>query len=259
RQSIHPAARRAWLAAGFALHAGCPISRLTQSVLSLAHRHRVPHRRMAWHRAGGADADRLAPAAGIGRVRDRVGTALAAVSLFRERRADVLQLRLGDAAPRKRFPRDLPRRLGDRTKHVADLDVSMAAVPRHVRRRADQDPRRFVLARSDVSQLLLRDAADPESSQLVFSLASGSGAQRRRGPQSLRRAGRALRILRAPALCGHRGAADDRLSGCPDREWQPVLAELADGHALYSDTRRPVPVVASHNASSAPRTVTRSS
>src|SRR6185369_6082650 len=110
---------------------------------------------MAWHRAGGADVDWLATAAGICRLGVGVGADVAALPLVRERRADVLQLRLGDAAARNRFRRDLPGRLDDRAEHLAGLDVSMAAVPGHVRRRVNQDPRRFLLARSDVSQLLL--------------------------------------------------------------------------------------------------------
>src|SRR5262249_49707475 len=117
RQSIRPAARRTWLAAGVTFYAAGSVPRVTEFVFSLAHRHRVPHCGMAGHRARGVDADRMAPAAWIRRVRGGVGTDVAALSLVCERRADVLQLRLGNAAPRERLSGDLPWRLGDRTEH----------------------------------------------------------------------------------------------------------------------------------------------
>src|SRR5512138_2004215 len=109
---------------------------------------------MAWHRARGVDAYRLAATAGIRRVRRGVGADVAALSLVCECRADVLQLRLGNAAARERLPRNLSRRLGHGTERVADLDISLAAVPRHVRCGADQDPRRRLLAGLDMSELL---------------------------------------------------------------------------------------------------------
>jgi hypothetical protein len=46
RQSIHPAARRAWPAASITLHSAGPVPHITESVFSFSHRHGVPH--CAW-------------------------------------------------------------------------------------------------------------------------------------------------------------------------------------------------------------------
>ena len=73
-----------------------------------------------------------------------------------------------------------------------DVVDPLAAVPRRVRRGADQAARRPLLARSDVSGLPPRDAADAGPAQLVLpSLATpvsprGSGGQPRRAARSCR-------------------------------------------------------------------------
>ena len=76
--------------------------------------------------------------------------------------------------------RDVSRRTRHDAEPRADRHLAVDAVPPDVRRRADQDPRRQLLARPDVSRLLFPDAADAESAELVLSLAAADRASRRR-------------------------------------------------------------------------------
>ena len=105
---------------------------------------------------------------------------------------------------RDRVLHDLRGRKLHAAARAADLDLSLDAVPADVRRRTDQAARRCVLARSDVPRLLLRNAADAESAQLVPPPPAAVDPPRRRRLQPLRRADRAVRVLPAAALCRHR-------------------------------------------------------
>ena len=130
--------------------------------------------------------------------------ALAALPLVRQRRPDLLRLRLGNAPARDGVPRDLSRRAHDGTGRRDHLAVALAAVPADVRRGAHQVARRSVLARPHVSRLLLRDAADAEPADVVLPLAARVRPPRRRGDQPRRRARRSVPLLRAAADRGGR-------------------------------------------------------
>ena len=95
--------------------------------------------------------------------------AVGAVPVDRQRRADLLRLRLGVAAAGGRLPGDLPRqRTGRRPRSWCCWPASLAAVPGRVRRRADQAARRSVLARPDLPGLPPRDPADARPAELVL-------------------------------------------------------------------------------------------
>ena len=111
----------------------------------------------------GPAAARPALAADAGLVR-----AVGAVPVDRQRRAAVLRLRLGVAAAGGRRPRRLPRTGRHRPADPGRPPGAVAAVPGRVRRRADQDPRRRLLAEPDLPPLPPRDPADARPVQLVL-------------------------------------------------------------------------------------------
>src|ERR1700754_1257260 len=90
------------------------------------------------------------------------------VPLNRQRRSDLVLVRLGIAAAGDRPAGGLcrqRRRRPARSRHVVD---ALAAVSSRVRRRLDQAAWRPLLAGPDVSGLPPRDATDAGPAQLVF-------------------------------------------------------------------------------------------
>jgi hypothetical protein len=87
------------------------------------------------------------------------GRAVGAVPQLRQRRAGLVRVRVGVAAARGRLPRDLPRRQRRRPACAGPVAVPVAAVPRRVRRRADQDAGRPVLAGPHLPAVPPRDPA----------------------------------------------------------------------------------------------------
>ena len=111
--------------------------------------------------------------------RPRLGGAVDAVSLVRQRRTDILRLRLGDrCCSRPDSSRSSSAAQRRRQTSWLHLDLPVDAVPADVRRRPDQDARRPVLARSDVPRLLLRDAADARTRSAGTSTAAARRATR---------------------------------------------------------------------------------
>src|SRR5438034_1356512 len=104
--------------------------------------------------------------------------------------------------------------------------LTVAALPRRVRGRADQAASRAVLARSALTRLPPRDAAPAQPGELVLP-SSAATAPSGRGVGQLFRAARcAVRTLPAPADRGTVRPGDDRHPGLPRRERQLRLAEL---------------------------------
>src|SRR4029077_16595092 len=92
--------------------------------------------------------------------------------VLRAHRSGLVRLWLGDPAPRDRLPDRLPLPAlrpaalsAPAAPGPGHLAVPLAGLPDHAGRGSDQDPRRRVLARPDLSLLPLRDAADPESAE----------------------------------------------------------------------------------------------
>ncbi len=163
---VRAAARRAGAAACAGVGAPGTIPGLAQPLLPVSHGRGLPHRCLVGPRALGSGVDgpdqpRRQRSDGRG-----VGAPLAALPLVRQRRPDLLRLRLGNATPRDGVPRDLSGRAHHGTECRDLLVIAMAALPAAVRRGAHQVARRSVLAGSDVSRVLLRDAADAESADV---------------------------------------------------------------------------------------------
>src|SRR5262249_48113558 len=100
------------------------------------------------------------------------GRPMGALHVLRPRRAGLVRLRLGDPAPRDRFPCHLPRSaprpasLPEAPAAATDrLAAAMAHLPDHAGCGLDQAARRPVLAAAHVSLLPLRDATDSEPAQ----------------------------------------------------------------------------------------------
>ncbi len=145
----------------------------------------------------------------------RMACAVGAVPVDRERRADLVLVRLGVAAARGGTAGGLRRQRRRRPSRGRDVADTLAAVPRRVRRRSDQAARRSVLARPLVSGLPPRDAADAGPAQLVLPPPATSAAPGRGGGQPRRAVDRAVRIVRPAAGREHRGG---------DHRRDPVLA-----------------------------------
>ena len=160
----------------------------------------------------------------------RVPGPVAAVHVDRERGADVLRLRLGDAAAGGRVHGGLPRLRPDSPAPDHPDPAGLAGVPAGVRRRPDQDPRRPGMAGPDRPVLPPRDpadagAAEPAGPPAPQGLAPGGGPG-----QPLRPAGGALLPLR-PAAPGQRRRRDHRLHpAVAGGERQFRLAELDGDH-----------------------------
>ncbi len=155
-----------------------------------------------------------------------------------QRRADVLRLRLGAAAGRDRVPLHLslsaagaPAISAAAAAARGDLASALAGDADHVGRGAHQAARRFLLARSDLPRLSLRDAAGAEPADAVLSCAAALGARGRRRLQPRRRAGGAVSDPRPAALPLRRRRADAGAAAHPDRQRQPGVSQLADAGA----------------------------
>src|SRR5262249_11258892 len=150
-----------------------------------------------------------------------------ALSLDRERRPDVLRLRLGVDAARSRVLRGVPRPgLDDRAARPGP-GAALDAIPRRARRRADQAAPRPLLARPDLPLLPPRDAADAEPADRALPRAAADRAARERGVQPLRATRRAVRAVRAAADRGGRRGLHHRPPARADRERKLLLAQLA--------------------------------
>src|SRR4051812_3348122 len=164
------------------------------------------------------------PAAGAAHRRD-LAPALGALSLDRQRGADLLRIRLGVAPPRSWVSRGLPRSVVERGTGAARVALPLAPLPTRVRRRAHQDARRSLLARSDLPLLPPGNAADAEPALLVLPPSTEAAAPDRGARKPLRPAGGAGPALPSPAVRRVRGArhgADAVLAGL-EREF--LLAE----------------------------------
>src|SRR5262249_25096631 len=156
------------------------------------------------------------------------GLFVAVVSVVRQRRTDFLWIRLGIAAARDWILCDLSWRSDDGAEHPAAGHLAMGVVSRHVRRRADQAARRFVLAGPERSQLLLRDTTDSERAQLVLPLAACERASCRRRLQSCGGTWSAVPVLCSTADRGHCWIHHHPFSAFADRERKSLVAELDD-------------------------------
>ncbi len=127
----------------------------------------------------------VALAGGAGRIHQRASFStvlVRAADLDLQRRADVLRVRLGAAAGRDRIPLHLSLSAARRPSVPApaaaargDLAPALAGDADHVGRRAHQAARRLLLARSHLSRFSFRDAAGPESADLVLSTRCRTG------------------------------------------------------------------------------------
>ena len=160
----------------------------------------------------------------------------------RQRRAALVRLRLGDPAARDRLPRHLPLPAARRPSVSApraaargDLAVSLAHLSHHARRGADQAARRPVLARPDLPRLPLRDAADPESAELVAPLSARTGftSSARSGTTSSSSSCRGSRSGRAPSR---------HVAGVAARGFQVVL--IVSGNLSFLNWLTIVPCLA---------------
>ena len=235
--AVPGAARRARTAAG----AGVPALRpagtdaLPVAVLRPAAADRLRGR----HRRVGAARARAPPARPRLAADGRVPRPLRPLPLDRARRADVLRIRLGDAALRGRLHRRLPRqrRLPAAAPHRAR--GALARLPPRVRRRPDQAARRPRLAEPDRALLPPRDAADAEPAEPHGTSRAGLVAPPRGRRQPHRAADRADPAVPAPADRLHRGRRDDPHAGLADRDRQLRVAEPAHDRARLRRPRRP--------------------
>src|SRR5260221_1962686 len=166
--SVPASPRRARAAAGAGVPRGGPFHGVAEHLSLALLRPLARDRVLDRSRAGGcgrarcprsrADADRDA----------RVVRAVGAVPVHRQRRADLLLVRLGDAALRDRIPRHLPRQRAGRADDPTRVPDPLAPLPRGVRRWADQDARRSMLARPHLPVLPPRDAANAQPAVLVL-------------------------------------------------------------------------------------------
>ena len=144
-----PRPRRASVDAPSLFHWGYSDRRLAGRRL-VGRGHRRAHRRRpaAARSAAGHDARLVRP--------------LGPLPVDRQRRRDVLRVRLGVAPPRGGLPCDLPRQRRGGAAVARHPCLPMAGLPGRVRGRPDQAPRRSLLARPDLHGLPPRDAADAE-------------------------------------------------------------------------------------------------
>ena len=169
----------------------------------------------------------------------RVVRALGPLQLDREHRRDVVLVRLGDVAARGRLPGDLPRQCRDAAAVPGDPPVPLARLPRRVRCRAHQAPRRSVLAQPDLHGLAPRDPADAEPVVVVLPSPAAAGPPDR-GRRELRGpADPAVRLVPPAARRIDRGRPDDRHPALPGRERQLRLAQLGHDRDPRGGDRRP--------------------
>src|SRR2546423_7864703 len=117
---------------------------------------------------------------------------------------------MGDAAARGRVSRRLPRSGMGPDARGTRLALPLAPLPSRVRRRAHQVARRSMLARSPLSLLPPRDAADAEPALVVLPPSPQAVAPHRGPGEPLRPAGRADPALLPPADRGGRRAGHRR-------------------------------------------------
>lgn len=170
-----------------------------------------------------------------------VARPLGDVSVDRERRPDLVLLRLGVPAPGGRLPRRLPGQRRGRPADRGALPAALDPLPPRVRGRSDQNARRRLLAEADLPRLPPRDPADAGPAELVLppspeALPPGGG-----GGQPLHPARRPRPPLRPSAHRDGRGVPDDRHPAVAGPVGQLRLAELdhdrsrAVGRGLRSD------------------------
>ena len=161
------------------------------------------------------------------------------VHVDRAHRSDLVRLRLGDSTARNWFPIYLSLstdRWSTLSKEAAVdpgyLALSMARISYHDRRRLDQTPRRPVLARSHVSLLSLRNAADPEPDQPVSAFFSALAAEMRDGMEPSHRTGRTMVLIWSPNGTTHRGRVARYISALSHHQRQPFVSQLPHHHSV---------------------------
>src|SRR6185436_5468377 len=90
-KAVRATARRAWPRAGGPLGAGGSVPGVTEPLLPVSKRQRLPRLRLAGHRTLGVRAELASAADGRRGVGCGMGSAVVAVSLLRQHRPDVLQ------------------------------------------------------------------------------------------------------------------------------------------------------------------------
>src|SRR5207247_5558443 len=146
----------------------------------------------------------------------------------------LVRVRVGDPAPGDRLSGRLPlsacRPASVPACAAADaghLAVPLAGLPDHAGGGSDQDPRRRLLARPDLSLLPLRDAADPEPVEPLAAF-HAEVVPPRWGPVAPRlRAGGAMAGARSEDSPARGRRAHGHLPDHPDPERQPVVPELS--------------------------------
>ena len=109
-QPIHPAPRRARLAARAIVSASCGVLGCAERILARLLRSLSHHSNLVRHRVVARCPDRPVRTFLYAFLRHHLGLTLAALSFPRQCRPGLLRLRLGNHPPRKRFPRHLSRR-----------------------------------------------------------------------------------------------------------------------------------------------------
>src|SRR5205807_2976383 len=164
--------------------------------------------------------------------------ALGALSLDRERRPDLLRVRLGIAPVRDRVPRDLPRPRERDTVLPAHRAAQMAPLSGRVRRGADQDARRSLLARPHLPLLPPRDAAHAKSAELVFPSPAQAASPRGGARQPLRTARRTVVPVLSAADRDTRRDRHHRHAGVAAPLRQLLVAQRDHDRARYLRFRR---------------------
>src|SRR5262249_10576058 len=153
--------------------------------------------------------------------------------------ADVLRLRLGDAAARGGLSlrvslpvarhRALPAL--DADARTAAVALPLARLPRGVLRGPHQAAPRSAVGGPEPPRLALRDAAEPSAAVVLAAPRAALDARRRRRREPRRRARRAVLRLRPAARAASRGHRADRVPADAHREREPVVPQLADDRA----------------------------
>src|SRR5262249_13163671 len=123
----------------------------------------------------------------------------------------------------------LPKVQAADSRHLA---FSLARVSDHVRRRLDQIARRPLLARSHLSLLPLRDAADPKSHQPLSAFCPALVPQIRSDLESLRGADRALVFFRSPNRAPRCGRAAGHIPDFSHHQRQSFVSQLSHDHSV---------------------------
>src|SRR5438309_1318802 len=146
-QPVPATVGRTRAAAGAALYGACAVSTQPEPVLPALFGSAAGVGCLARHVAVSRDRGRAGRRVAADPVDGGLAGGMGAVPVDRQRRPDVLRLRLGVAAARSGVLRRLPGAGVAGAAGSGDLDDSLAAVSRRVRCRIDQDPRRSMLAR----------------------------------------------------------------------------------------------------------------